>query len=179
MNNYKDIKLFFAKTKPDAIIPTKNLEDAGRDVYACFEEDYLIIPPHTTVMIPTGIASSFSVEFYGQLFERGSTGTKGMIQHSGVIDSGFRGEWVVPIGNGNEYPMVIIKKDSKTTKGELLVKLAVMGYTEPPAFYPYEKAICQVVFLPVPQLEQHEISLEQLKAIPSKRGAGKLGSSGK
>lgn len=178
MNKYNDIKLFFAKTKPEAVIPTKNIEDAGRDVYACFEEDYLVIEPHKTVMIPTGITSAFSVEFYGQLFERGSTGTKGMIQHSGVIDSGFRGEWMVPIGNGNEYPIIIIKEESKKSREQLIVEM-MKAYGVRPLFYPYEKAICQVVFLPVPQLEQHEISFEELKAIPSKRGTGKLGSSGK
>ena len=50
-----DIK--FAKVKPSAKIPTKRQEDAGMDVYACFDEDYMIIMPHETKMIPTGIAS--------------------------------------------------------------------------------------------------------------------------
>ena len=33
----------FAKIKPNAIIPTKRLEDAGYDIYPCFDEDYIII----------------------------------------------------------------------------------------------------------------------------------------
>lgn len=52
MSNYEIIlsenDLAFAKVRPNAIIPTKDEENAGRDVYANFEEDYMIIPPHTT-----------------------------------------------------------------------------------------------------------------------------------
>lgn len=45
----------FAKVRPDAKIPTKRVEDAGLDIYACFDEQSIIIRPHTTVMIPTGL----------------------------------------------------------------------------------------------------------------------------
>jgi dUTP pyrophosphatase len=45
--------------------------------------------------------------------------------------------------------------------------------------YPYEKALCQAIVLPVPKMNVKEISAEELKAIPSKRGEGMLGSSGK
>lgn len=71
----------FAKTKLNAIIPTKRLEDAGYDVYPCFDEDYIIIKPHTTVIIPTGIASACDTDYCFVLHERSSTGTKGMAQH--------------------------------------------------------------------------------------------------
>ena len=42
MNNNE---LIFAKVRPEAIIPTKREEDAGRDLYACFNEDYILINP--------------------------------------------------------------------------------------------------------------------------------------
>ena len=100
----------FAKVKPDAIIPSKRLEDAGMDVYACFDEDYLVIPPHTTVMISTGIASACSVDYVFLLRERGSNGSKGLAQRAGVIDSGYRGQWFVPITNTNRVPVVIVKQ---------------------------------------------------------------------
>jgi DUTP diphosphatase len=45
--------------------------------------------------------------------------------------------------------------------------------------YPYEKAICQALVLPVPEVEIEEYTYEELKAIPSERGTGRLGSSGK
>ena len=35
-------KLYFAKLRPEAVIPSKRDEDAGYDIYACFDEDYLL-----------------------------------------------------------------------------------------------------------------------------------------
>lgn len=46
-------------------------------------------------------------------------------------------------------------------------------------FYPDTKAIAQLVLHEVPVVEVEEISYEELKAIPSERGDGALGSSGK
>ena len=42
----------FAKVRPDAIIPSKRDEDMGFDIYACFDEDYVVINPHETKLIP-------------------------------------------------------------------------------------------------------------------------------
>ena len=100
-----------AKVRPTAKIPTKRDEDAGYDIYADFEEDYILIPPHDTVMIPTGIASACDTDFCLILKERGSTGTKGMAQRCGVIDSGYRNEIFVPITNTTNQRIYIIKKE--------------------------------------------------------------------
>lgn len=162
----------FAKTKPNAKIPTKRDEDAGFDIYACFEENYMIIPPHETVMIPTGIASAFGSDYCVILKERGSTGTKGMAQRSGVIDSGYRGEWLVPITNTTTSHIVISKTNSLK---EIFGKAAPIGCV----IYPYEKAICQALVVPVPYVEVEEYTYEELKTIPSARGEGHLGSSNK
>ena len=75
----------FAKVRPTAIIPTKRVEDAGFDIYANFEEDFILIPPHDTIMIPTGIASACDTDYCFILKERGSTGTKGIAQRCGRI----------------------------------------------------------------------------------------------
>ena len=75
MNNNE---LIFAKVRPAAIIPTKRAEDAGRDLYPCFEQDFMIIHPLETELIPTGIATAFSPKYYAQIQERGSTGSKGI-----------------------------------------------------------------------------------------------------
>jgi dUTP pyrophosphatase len=169
----------FAKTKPNAIIPTKRLEDAGYDVYPCFDEDYIIIKPHTTVIIPTGIASACDTDYCFVLHERSSTGTKGMAQRCGIIDSGYRGEWGVPITNTNDVPIVICKKESITDFNDF-ASILLFSYGEANyILYPYEKAICQALVLPVPEVEIEEYTYEELKAIPSERGTGRLGSSGK
>ena len=52
-------KLYWAKVKPDAKIPQKRYEDAGYDLYPCFEEDYMVIEPHETKLVPLGVASAF------------------------------------------------------------------------------------------------------------------------
>ena len=106
----KENEIVFAKIRETAIIPTKKLEDAGYDLYANFEEDYFVIEPFTTKLIPTGIASAFSPKWVALLRERGSNGSKGIAQRAGVIDSGYRGEWFVPLTNTNRVPVVIVKK---------------------------------------------------------------------
>ena len=45
--------------------------------------------------------------------------------------------------------------------------------------YPYEKAICQAILVPVPKTEIQELTFEQLLDIASERKDGKLGSSNK
>ena len=112
-------KIYFAKMKEGAIIPSKRMEDGAFDIYACFDEDYIEIAPHETKMIPTGLASAFSPSYVAIIKERGSTGTKGMGQRSGVIDSGYRGEWFLPITNHNQKTLVIMKKDCKAFEGRV------------------------------------------------------------
>lgn len=161
----------FAKVRPTAIIPTKREEDAGYDIYANFEEDYMLINPHDTVMIPTGIASVCDTNYCFILKERGSTGTKGMAQRCGIIDSGYRSEWFVPITNTTDRMLFI-------TKSDYLTKLKA-EYKEHAIYYPYEKAICQALIIPIPTVDIEEVTYEELRAISSDRGIGALGSSGK
>ena len=85
----------FAKVRPDAIIPSKRVEDMGFDIYANFDEDYIMIRSHETKLIPTGIASSCEPKYGFLLRERGSTGSKGIALRCGVIDSGYRNEWFI------------------------------------------------------------------------------------
>lgn len=191
--------LVFAKVRPDAIIPTKEKENAGYDIYACFEEDFIIIPAHTTKLIPTGIASAVSDKYYLQVHERGSTGSKGMKYGAGVVDSSYRGEIFVCINNVNSNDIVISKLDKKelfdkygkTYDFGTDIRIIRYGnrdfdciYEEDPEYYeliiyPYSKAIAQLVVHEVPEMNVKEITYEELKSIPSKRGVGALGSSGK
>lgn len=189
--------LLFAKVRPDAIIPTKDLENAGYDIYACFEEDYMVIPSHSTKLIPTGIASAMSDKYYLQVQERGSTGVKGMKYGAGVIDSGYRGEIFMCINNINKRPIVISKLSieelidkhgEKDEDGDIAIPLNLAEPEEAslwimsnykPTIYPYEKAIGQLVVLRVPVMNVKEVTYEELMQVPSKRGDGKLGSSNK
>ena len=160
--------LYFAKVKPDAITPSKRDEDGAYDLYACFDEDYMVIAPHTTKLVPTGIATAFSSDYVAIVKERGSNGSKGIAQRSGVIDSGFRGEWFCPLTNTNDVPVIIAKKHAVS---DIVVENAIV--------YPYEKGIAQFIMVEVPKMNTYEIPYEDLQKFESERGTGCLGSSKK
>lgn len=172
----KGNELYFAKVRPDAKIPTKEDENAGYDIYPCFDEDEIFIPAGTTKLVPTGIAAAVSEGYYLQVEERGSTGSKGIKKSAGVIDSGYRGEIFIAITNSNWYDISItkIKNDEKPWTHHHPTGNATFVEC-----YPYEKAIAQLIVHEVPKMDVSEMSYEELKKIPSKRGDGALGSSGK
>lgn len=210
MFELKENDLVFAKVHPNAIIPTKEDENAGYDIYACFDEDYMVIPAHTTKLIPTGIASAMSTKYEIRLRDRGSNGSKGIHVNAGTIDSGFRNSWFVAWCNTNDRDVILSKnlslEELKDKYGEydrdgtlyipenpiLKVTLNTYGTCEEnyiyiiddfkdsiPIIYPYSKAIAQAEVCEVPVMNQYEITYEELLKIPSKRGTGMLGSSGK
>jgi dUTP pyrophosphatase len=144
----------------------------GYDIYACFDEDYIVINPHETKLVPTGIASACDPGYGFLLFERGSTGSKGIARRCGVIDSGYRNEWFVGLTNTTNKVMFISKLSERETYN------AYYDEVMPESFvYPYSKAIVQAIVTPVLETNKEELSYEDLKAIPSERGLGKLGSS--
>ena len=162
------MKLFWAKVRENAVIPSKRDEDAGYDLYPCFEEDYLEWKPFETRIVPLGVASAFDSDCVMILKERGSTGTRGIAVRAGVMDSGYRGEYLAPVTNLNSRPLRIAKAH-------------VLSQMDPEEYilYPYEKAVCQGVLLQMPKTEVHEISLDELNEMDSARLDGRLGSSGK
>ncbi len=164
-NNYPTI--LFAKVRPDAIIPSKEDGNAGYDLYANFQEDYIILHPNTVTLVPTGIASSIKDDYVLVVKERGSTGSKGMSVRAGIVDASYRGEIFVALNNTSDKSIIIAKEDSD-------IEVEYDGL-----IYPYSKAIAQLLLLPVPKANIKEIPYEELKAIPSTRGTGALGSSGK
>ena len=170
----KRTKVKFAKVHPNATIPSKRDEDMGFDIYPCFDEDYIVINPHETKLIPTGIASACSPKYGFLVFERGSTGSKGIARRCGVIDSGYRNEWFIGLTNTTDKVMFISKLSEEETYNHYY------GDTMPISFvYPYSKAIAQALVVPVPPSKIKEVSYDELKKIKSERGLGKLGSSNK
>jgi dUTP pyrophosphatase len=167
-------QLFWAKVKPNAIIPTKDDENAGYDIYAYREDENTSyeIGPFETKVIPTGIAAAVSEGYYLQAEERGSTGAKGIKYGAGVIDSSYRGEIFISVTNTHDYP-IIFGPDHKEVHVESQNGKTVGMY------YPITKAVFQLIVHDVPKMIPKEISYEELQKIPSKRGTGALGSSGK
>ena len=164
----------FAKVKPNARTPIKG--DDGNmcfDFFPCFDEDFVEIKPFEVKLIPTGIATAFSDEWGLVLKERSSTGKINMKVNAGIVDANYRGQIFAAILNNNKDKSIFISKFGPTGEQSPL--------TEHPnaILYPYEKAVCQGMLLPVPYVELEEINFEELQSIPSTRGSGCLGSSGR
>lgn len=164
-------KILFSRENGTVIVPSKREEDGAFDVYANFTQGYLVIPPHKTIMIPTGLRSAFSSDYVAIVKERGSTGSKGIGQRCGVIDSGYRGLWFIPVTNHNDVNLIIRKEECNTSSDDV--------FGTPYIEYPYEKAIAQVVMVEVPKLSIEEVTKESILEITSERGEGSLGSSNK
>jgi dUTP pyrophosphatase len=167
--------VFFAKVKPEGIIPSKRDEDAGYDIYACVEPQEvegklvheIICPAFKTTLVPTGIAMALpKTHYFNTKHERGSTGKISMSVLSGVIDSGYRGELFIAITPLHKDVLI----SSEVTETEV---------NEDFIIYPYSKAIAQGTIELVPQVNIEEITFEELQSIESERGATKLGQSGK
>lgn len=168
MIEIKDNEIYWAKVNPNAIIPTKRLEDGCYDVYACTDKEEIVIKPHDIVTIPTGIASAFDPKYRLDFQrERGSTGSIGLVPRCGQVDSGYRGEIFIKMQNTTNKFIVISSKPKEKFEYEYGI------------IYPMSKAISQAALEIVPEVEEKEITYEELLKISSERGAGKLGSSNK
>ena len=164
----------FAKVRPSAKAPIKG--DAGNmcfDFFPCFEQDWIEIKPFEVKLVPTGIATAFDNSLGLVFRERCSTVKINLKVNSGVVDANYRGEIFVALLNCNKDRSIFISKFGDTGEQSPL--------TEHPdgILVPYEKAICQGMFLPVPEIELEEIGFNELSQIPSARGANCLGSSGR
>ena len=167
-----DKTIYFAKIKENAVIPTKEDENAGYDIYACFEEDYIEIPSHSTKLVPTGIAWACSEKYYMQIEERSSTGTKGIKKSAGVVDSGYRGEIKIAISNINNFSLIISNIDEEKLRAKYVINKDALVYST-------KKAIAQGIIHKVIKMKIKEISIDELKQIPSSRGDKGWGSTNK
>lgn len=165
MNTY----IKFAKVRPSAKIPTKRREDAGYDLWPCFEDDWIEIKPFESRLIPTGIASAIENDYAFIFRERGSTGVRNIKVNAGVIDSGFNGEWFVSIYNANNVPLFISKFGETGEQSPL---------TEHPnaILYPYDKAIAQAILINVPSADVEEVDYSEITSRNTERGTNQLGS---
>lgn len=93
-----------------AIIPTHGSEyAAGMDLYACIDTP-IVIAPHHTIKIGTGLAIELPENTFGGVVARSGLATKNGIrvcQGLAVIDSDYRGEWIVPLHNDTDNPQTI------------------------------------------------------------------------
>ena len=93
-----------------AKIPTRGSKfSAGYDLYAATDKD-IQIPPHSTVMIGTGLAMELPVGWFGAIFARSGIATKRGLRPAncvGVCDADYRNEYIVALHNDSNETMTI------------------------------------------------------------------------
>ena len=98
------------KLNEKAILPTYgSSEAAGADLYACIEADVPILPGRT-VMIPTGLSMELPRGYAGLIYARSGLACKRGLAPAnkvGVIDSDYRGEFIVALHNHGDQPQII------------------------------------------------------------------------
>ena len=100
------------KVNSNAKLPYRATEgSAGADLFACLEEESVILKPNERILIPTGIAISLSDINYGAfIFPRSSLSSKFGISLAncvGVVDSDYRGEITVVLHNHGSVSQTI------------------------------------------------------------------------
>ena len=107
-------KIKVKKLREGAQLPTYGTPfSAGADLYACLEED-ITIQPGETRKIPTGLAMELPVGTAGLIYARSSLGTKRGLAPAnkvGVVDSDYRGEFMIFLHNHGSVPQTIAHGD--------------------------------------------------------------------
>ena len=102
------------KLKPNAILPTYGSADAaGADLYACLGED-VTIQPGQTAFIPTGLAMEIPKNCAGLIYARSGLACKRDLAPAnkvGVVDSDYRGEFMVALHNHGAQSQTISHGD--------------------------------------------------------------------
>ena len=138
------------KLRPEARLPHRGSEyAAGYDLYACLDAP-VVIAPHETVMIPTGLSMAIPAGYFGAVMARSGIAARQGLRPAncvGVCDSDYRGEYTVAIHNDSNFPREIHDGDR----------------------------IAQLLILPFLSAEFDEVD----KLDETERGAGGFGSTGR
>ena len=114
-------KVAVKKLREGAILPTfGSAQAAGADLYACLERD-VTIAPGETAFIPTGLAMELPRGYAGLIYARSGLACKRGLAPAnkvGVVDSDYRGEFIVALHNHGIQPQTI-------STGERIAQLVV------------------------------------------------------
>lgn len=102
------------KAYENTIVPTRGSSSAaGYDLYAHLDTD-VVISPHTTEKIDSGICIEIPEGYFGGVFARSGLATKQGLRPSncvGVVDSDYRGHVIVALHNDSEQFQVVHNGD--------------------------------------------------------------------
>lgn len=118
------MKIRIHRLTPTAVLPTRGSRSAaGYDLYADLAED-IVIRPHETVMIPTGLTMEIPEGYFGAIFARSGLAAKEQLRPGncvGVVDSDYRGEWKIALHNDSDSSRTV-------TSGERIAQMVVIPY---------------------------------------------------
>ncbi len=113
--------------RPNAKLPTYgSLDAAGADLYACIDED-IQIEPGKSVFVPTGLAMEIPKGYAGLIYARSGLACKRDVAPAnkvGVIDSDYRGEFIVVLHNHGQQVQTI-------SNGERIAQLVITPVITP------------------------------------------------
>lgn len=119
------------KLKANAVLPTYgSAEAAGADLYACLDNP-VVIQPGESAFIPTGLSMELPRGYAGLIYARSGLACKRGLAPAnkvGVVDSDYRGEFIVVLHNHGNAPQEI-------SHGERIAQLVITpvytpGFTE-------------------------------------------------
>lgn len=127
-------KIAVKKLKSNAFLPTYGSEEAaGADLYACLDAD-VAIAPGESAFIPTGLAMELPKGYVGLIYARSGLACKRGLAPAnkvGVIDSDYRGEFIVVLHNHGNTPQIV-------SHGERIAQLVITPVITP-GFYETEE----------------------------------------
>lgn len=96
---------------PAAILPTyATAGSAGADLYALPVGDPVVVDPGETAFLRTGLAAAIPAGYVGLIFARSGLACKRGLAPAnkvGVIDSDYRGEWMIALHNHGDTPQIV------------------------------------------------------------------------
>lgn len=105
-----NVLLRVKRVSPTAILPKQQTAGAaGIDLCADLPED-VVINPHETVMISSGLAFEIPAGYFGAIYARSGLSTKRGLRPAncvGVIDSDYRGPVGLPLHNDTDEVRVV------------------------------------------------------------------------
>jgi dUTP pyrophosphatase len=102
------------KLTEESKLPTKKYAgDVGFDLYSTID---VVIEPHTTAIIPTGIAIELPSGFFGWITNKSS---KEYLVGAGIVDNNYRGEIKVRIFN-------VLNKKIYIKEGDAIAQLILL-----------------------------------------------------
>lgn len=104
------MKIQIKKLTDTAILPERGSDyAAGYDLFADLKES-VVLAPHKTAMIPTGLAMEIPEGYFGGIFARSGLASKEGLRPAncvGVVDADYRGEVKVALHNDGDAERVI------------------------------------------------------------------------